>query len=233
MKKILVVDDEIHILELVKYNLVQSGYEVVLAESGEDAIECLQHDSFHLVLLDWMLPRMDGIEVLQWIRLNPKTKKLPVILLTAKNDEISKVVGLEVGADDYLAKPFGIHELMARIKALLRRADYSVQSEECATTEDEIKIDAIRINKTRRTVTVHGIEIELSMKEFDLLYLLASNRGIVFSRVSLLESVWGYDYIGETRTVDVHISNLRKKIEEDDAHPTYIKTVRGVGYKFQ
>ena len=233
MKKILVVDDEIHILELVKYNLVQAGYEVITAESGEDAVEYLQKEEMQMVLLDWMLPKMDGIEVLQWIRLNPKTKKLPVILLTAKSDEISKVVGLEVGADDYLAKPFGIHELMARIKALLRRADYSTQVAEPIKSEDEIRIDEIVINKTRRTVVVRGEEIELSMKEFDLLYLLASNRGIVFSRVNLLESVWGYDYIGETRTVDVHISNLRKKVEEDDAHPVYIKTVRGVGYKFQ
>lgn len=233
MKKILVVDDEIHILELVKYNLVQAGYEVITAESGEDAVEYLKKEEMQLVLLDWMLPKMDGIEVLQWIRLNPNTKKLPVILLTAKSDEISKVVGLEVGADDYLAKPFGIHELMARIKALLRRADYSTQVMEPVKSEDEIRIDEIVINKTRRTVVVRGVEIELSMKEFDLLYLLASNRGIVFSRVNLLESVWGYDYIGETRTVDVHISNLRKKIEEDDAHPVYIKTVRGVGYKFQ
>lgn len=233
MKKILVVDDEIHILELVKYNLVQAGYEVITAESGEDAVEYLKKEEMQLVLLDWMLPKMDGIEVLQWIRLNPSTKKLPVILLTAKSDEISKVVGLEVGADDYLAKPFGIHELMARIKALLRRADYSTQVVEPVKSEDEIRIDEIVINKTRRTVVVRGVEIELSMKEFDLLYLLASNRGIVFSRVNLLESVWGYDYIGETRTVDVHISNLRKKIEEDDAHPVYIKTVRGVGYKFQ
>lgn len=233
MKKILVVDDEIHILELVKYNLLQGGYEVVTAESGEGAVECLKKETFSLVLLDWMLPKMDGIEVLQWIRLNQATKKLPVILLTAKSDEISKVVGLEVGADDYLAKPFGVHELMARIKALLRRAEFSQVKGDDTKAEDEIHIDEIVINKTRRTVVVRGSEIELSMKEFDLLYLLASNRGIVFSRVSLLESVWGYDYIGETRTVDVHISNLRKKIEEDDAQPVYIKTVRGVGYKFQ
>lgn len=233
MKKILVVDDEIHILELVRYNLVQGGYEVITAESGEEAVEYLKKETVQLVLLDWMLPKMDGIEVLQWIRLNPVTKKLPVILLTAKSDEISKVVGLEVGADDYLAKPFGVHELMARIKALLRRAEYGQQTNEPVKSEDEIRIDEIVINKTRRTAIVRGQEIELSMKEFDLLYLLASNRGIVFSRVNLLESVWGYDYVGETRTVDVHISNLRKKVEEDDAHPVYIKTVRGVGYKFQ
>ena len=233
MKKVLVVDDEVHILELVKYNLSQGGYEVVTAESGEEAVECLKKDEFQLVLLDWMLPKMDGIEVLQWIRLNPTTKKLPVILLTAKSDEISKVVGLEVGADDYLSKPFGVHELMARIKALLRRAEYSIQPQESSKAEDEIRIEHITINKTRRTVVVHGQEIELSMKEFDLLYLLINNRGIVFSREKLLESVWGYDYSGETRTVDVHISNLRKKIEEDESHPAYIKTVRGVGYKFQ
>ena len=233
MKRILVVDDEIHILELVKYNLIQGGYDVLTAESGEEAVDILKTKEVSLVLLDWMLPKMDGIEVLQWIRLNEQTKQLPVILLTAKSDEISKVVGLEVGADDYLAKPFGVHELMARIKALLRRVEYKVSETVKEKTADIIKIDDIEIDESRRTVVVRGEEIDLSMKEFDLLYLLASNRGIVFSRVKLLESVWGYDYIGETRTVDVHISNVRKKIEVDESQPVYIKTVRGIGYKFQ
>lgn len=231
MKKVLAVDDEVHILELVKYNLIQAGYEVITAETGEEAVELLKNEEVQLVLLDWMLPKMDGMDVLKWIRSDKRLKRLPVILLTAKNDEISKVVGLEVGADDYVSKPFGVHELMARMKAVLRRTEYA--KNEAQETKEELVIDHIVLNKTRRTVTVNGELIELSLKEFDLLFLLAENRGIVFSREKLLEAVWGYDYYGETRTVDVHIRNLRKKIEEDDNQPVYLKTVRGVGYKLQ
>lgn len=230
-KTILAVDDEEHILELIGYNLENGGYKVVKAESGEEALECLENNQIDLALLDLMLPGIDGIEVLRNIRSHPKYKKLPVIILTAKSDEISKVVGLEVGADDYLAKPFGVHELMARIKAVLRRTEGTLSSNE-AVNEEKTVIDQLVINKTRRTVFVGNVQVELSLKEFELLYLLAKNRGIVFSRDSLLEKIWGYDYYGETRTVDVHIRNLRKKIEEDDNNPIYIKTIRGVGYKF-
>lgn len=230
-KSILAVDDEEHILELIQYNLENGGYQVIRAESGEEALSLLDSNKVDLALLDLMLPGMDGIEVLKNIRSHPKLKKLPVIILTAKSDEISKVVGLEVGADDYLSKPFGVHELLARIKAVLRRTEGSLQTEE-EEKEEKLIIDQIIINKTRRVVTVNNDEIELSLKEFDLLYLLAKNKGIVFSRDSLLEKIWGYDYYGETRTVDVHIRNLRKKIELDDNNPIYIKTIRGVGYKF-
>lgn len=228
-KTILAVDDEEHILELISYNLLNGGYKVIKAETGEEALELLEKNEIDLALLDLMLPGIDGIEVLRNIRGHQKYKKLPVIILTAKADEISKVVGLEVGADDYLAKPFGVHELMARIKAVLRRTEGSYHS---GDSEEKIVIDHLIINKTRRTVAVDGQQVELSLKEFELLYLLTKNRGIVFSRDSLLEKIWGYDYYGETRTVDVHIRNLRKKIEEDDNNPVYIKTVRGVGYKF-
>ncbi|WP_313134598.1 response regulator transcription factor [Anaerocolumna sp.] len=231
MKTILAVDDEEHILELVSYNLEQEGYHVLKAETGEDALAILENQKVDLVLLDWMLPGIDGIEVLRRIRGNKQFRKLPVILLTAKSDEISKVVGLEVGSDDYLVKPFGVHELNARIKAVMRRSEGSFEEDETGK-EDKIIIDYLEINRTRRSVMVNGNLVELSYKEFELLYLLAKNRGIVFTRDNLLEKVWGYDYIGETRTVDVHISNLRKKIELDESQPVFIKTVRGMGYKF-
>ena len=240
MKTILTVDDEVHILELLSYNLEYNGYRVLKAETGEEAMALLEKESIDIVLLDWMLPGIDGIEVLKRIRANREWCTLPVILLTAKGDEISKVVGLEIGSDDYLVKPFGIHELMARIKAVLRRSEGSYQNrdsekaeqEEVAGKEDIIIVEHMVINRSRRTVTVNDKLIELSFKEFELLYLLANNRGIVFTRDTLLEKVWGYDYLGETRTVDVHISNLRKKLEQDESQPIYIKTVRGMGYKF-
>lgn len=231
MKTILAVDDEVHILELLSYNLERDGYHVLKAETGEDALETLEKEKVDIVLLDWMLPGIDGIEVLRRIRANKALRTLPVIFLTAKGDEISKVVGLEVGSDDYLVKPFGVHELLARIKAVLRRSESSFDIEE-TEKEEKIVIDYLEINRARRTVLVKGVPVELSYKEFELLYLLAKNRGIVFTRDNLLEKVWGYDYIGETRTVDVHVSNLRKKIEQDESHPLYIKTVRGMGYKF-
>jgi two-component system alkaline phosphatase synthesis response regulator PhoP len=231
MKTILAVDDEVHILELLSYNLERDGYHVLKAETGEDALETLEKEKVDIVLLDWMLPGIDGIEVLRRIRANKALRTLPVIFLTAKGDEISKVVGLEVGSDDYLVKPFGVHELLARIKAVLRRSESSFDMEE-TEKEEKIVIDYLEINRARRTVLVKGEPVELSYKEFELLYLLAKNRGIVFTRDNLLEKVWGYDYIGETRTVDVHVSNLRKKIEQDESHPLYIKTVRGMGYKF-
>jgi two-component system alkaline phosphatase synthesis response regulator PhoP len=231
MKTILAVDDEEHILELLAYNLERDGYHVIKAETGEDALDLLEKEKIDIVLLDWMLPGIDGIEVLRRIRANKAIRTLPVIFLTAKGDEISKVVGLEVGSDDYLVKPFGVHELLARIKAVLRRSESSFEVEE-AEKEEKIVIDYLEINRARRTVSVKGVPVELSYKEFELLYLLAKNRGIVFTRDNLLEKVWGYDYIGETRTVDVHVSNLRKKIEQDESHPVYIKTVRGMGYKF-
>lgn len=233
LKTILAVDDEEHILDLLQYNLENDGYRVVRAESGEEALKLLETNKIDMVLLDIMLPGMDGIEVLRTIRSHQHYKKLPVIMLTAKNDEISKVVGLEVGADDYLSKPFGVYELLARMKAVLRRTEnIYVDTDMKEDKEEKLVIDHIVINKTRRTVTVDHHEIELSLKEFELLYLLAKNREIVFSRDSLLDKIWGYNYSGETRTVDVHIRNLRKKIEKDDNNPVYIKTVRGIGYKF-
>lgn len=225
---ILAVDDEEHILDLISYNLEQAGYSVLKAMTGEDALEIMSRTEVDLVLLDLMLPGIDGIEVLKKIRNESGNKKVPVLILTAKSDEISKVLGLEIGADDYLSKPFGIHELQARVKALLRRSAGSL------SRDDEtgvISIHDLVINKPTHEVTIHGRIIDLSRKEFDLLYLLASNRGRVMTRELLLERIWDYDYAGETRTVDVHVRNLRKKLEDDDNDPVYIKTVRGVGYK--
>ena len=231
MKKvILTVDDEEHILELIGYNLEINGYDVLKADSGEAALKLLQSEHVDLVLLDRMLPGIDGIEVLKEIRTDKNLKNLPVILLTAKTEEFDKVVGLEIGADDYIGKPFGIHELIARIKAVLRRAGEGEEEEEAQ--EEILELDNLVINYTTRVVTVDGREVELSLKEFELLYLLAGNRNRVFSRDTLLEKIWGYDYMGETRTIDVHIRNLRKKIERDPDNPEHIKTVRGIGYKF-
>lgn len=227
-KTILIVDDEEHILELISYNLENAGYSVVKADRGEKALERLKSQQIDLVVLDWMLPGMDGIEVLKQIRRSVQWKKMPIILLTAKNDEISKVVGLEVGADDYLGKPFSVHELLARIKALLRRSEGTF--EEQPEEKNILRINNVMIDKAGRTVEIDGKLIDLSLKEFELLYYLAKNRGIVHSRDLLLEKIWGYDYEGETRTVDVHVSNLRKKLEQGD-NPVSIKTVRGVGYK--
>ncbi len=229
MRTVLAIDDEEHILELISYNLESNGYAVLKADTGEAALKILESTKIDIVLLDYMLPGIDGIEVLKQIRSNSALRKIPVIMLTAKNDEISRVIGLELGADDYLGKPFGVHELLARMKAVLRRTDANTGD---GDDEEVIVIDNIIINQTKRIVTVEGREIELSKKEFELLYLLAKNRGRVFTRDHLLESIWGYDYYGETRTVDVHIRNLRKKIEEDGDHPKYIKTARGFGYKF-
>lgn len=232
-KVILAVDDEEHILELLVYNLESNGFTVLTADSGEEGLEVLKKESVDLVLLDIMLPGIDGMEMLKRIRKNPDTAELPVIMLTAKSEEINKVLGLEVGADDYISKPFGIYELVARVKAVLRRSERSKTVPAAAADMDEIiTIDKIVINNTTHEVTVNGKTVELALKEFELLYVLAKHRTRVFSREVLLDKIWGYEYAGETRTVDVHIRNLRKKIEEDDNKPKYIKTVRGVGYKF-
>ncbi|PAB58977.1 response regulator [Anaeromicrobium sediminis] len=223
-KNILVVDDEIHILELLKYNLESNGFSVVTAEDGQEAIGKLDQN-IDLVLLDVMLPILDGIETLKIIK--EKKKNLPVIMVTAKGEEIDTVIGLEVGADDYITKPFRIRELIARIKAVLRRSEsYEEKKEETG----EIIIEDIKINEESREVSIDDKKIDLPKKEFELLLLLVKNKEKVFTRESLLEKIWGYDYYGETRTVDVHIRNLRKKLEGSKVS-SYIRTLRGVGYK--
>lgn len=232
-KLILAIDDEEHILELLSYNLESNGFRVLTAESGEEGLKILKKENVDLVLLDIMLPGIDGLEMLKRIRKNPVLAELPVIMLTAKSEEINKVLGLEVGADDYISKPFGIYELVARVKAVLRRSERNKDTAVMTEEQDEIiAIDDIVINNTTHEVTINGKEVELALKEFELLYVLAKHRTRVFSREALLDKIWGYEYAGETRTVDVHIRNLRKKIETNDDKPKYIKTVRGVGYKF-
>lgn len=230
-KVILTVDDEIHILELLKYNLEGNGYTVLQAETGEEALAILSERSVDAVLLDLMLPNIDGLEVLRRIRTEEKTKRLPVIMLTAKGEEFDKVLGLEMGADDYIAKPFGIREMLARLKAVVRRSQPAPQGR--PEKNRVIEAGALVIGIDSRTVTVNGKAVEMSLKEFELLKLLAENPGRVFSRDMLLEKIWGYEYMGETRTVDVHIRHIRRKIEADDGNPEYIKTVRGFGYKFR
>lgn len=231
--KILTVDDEEHILELLKYNLEGNGYEVLQATTGEEALALLERTSVDMVLLDLMLPGIDGLQTLREIRQKEKLKGLPVIMLTAKTEEIDTVLGLEMGADDYIGKPFGVHELSARIKAVFRRTAELNQLRNSQPKQDEsIHIDDLIIDVTTHEVTIRGEKVELALKEFELINLLARNKGRVFDREILLEKIWGYDYYGETRTVDVHIRNLRKKIELDDKNPKHIKTVRGVGYKY-
>ena len=229
---ILVVDDEENIVELLTYNLEKSGYHVYSSDTGEQALQILNEYNIDLAVLDLMLPGIDGLEILKYIRGNERLKDLPVILLTAKNEEVHKVIGLELGADDYMGKPFGVSELLARIKALLRRIhldrDYNKTSD---SQEEKIRVRDLIINKSTHQI-IRGSEVmDMPLKEFQLLYLLASNPERVFTRDYLLEKLWGYDYIGETRTVDVHIRNIRKKLETE-GYGAYIKTIRGLGYKF-
>ena len=225
-ERILIVDDEEHIRELLRVNLEAAGYEVIEAETGEEAV-ALVRDKIALVVLDYMLPQMDGLEVLRKIRKDHQTASLPVLMLTAKNEEIDAVLGLEMGADDYIGKPFRVREFLARVKAALRRNTSPTEEEEI------FRFDGLEINRANRTVMKDGKEVSLSLKEFELLALLSSKPGRVFSREMLLQKIWGYDFVGETRTVDVHIRQLRKKIENDDKRPEYILTVRGLGYKFR
>lgn len=233
-KTILIVDDEEHILELLRYNLEINKYNVVQAETGEEALNILENNknTINCVILDWMLPGIDGMEILKKIRFSSKFKSLPVIMLTAKREEFDTVLGLEMGADDYLSKPFSIRELLARIKSVLRRSE-NIEEKDLEISDKKIIIDNIVINETFRTVYKDNQLIDMTLKEYELLLTFVKNPGRVFSREYLLEKIWGYDFLGETRTVDVHIRSLRKKIEEDDANPKFIKTVRGVGYKFK
>lgn len=224
-KKILIVDDEEHIRELIKFNLKKEGYDIEVAVNGSEAIKIIKEIKFDLILLDLMLPEIDGLEVCKEIRRNENTADIPVMMITAKGEEFDKVLGLELGADDYITKPFSIRELIARVKALLRRSNVKKE-------ENIIKFGDVLVNFNTREVTKGDNNVELTLKEFELLKLLIKNKGNILTRELLLDKIWGYEYIGETRTVDVHIRHLRKKIESDDKNPQYIQTIRGVGYKF-
>ncbi len=242
-RKILVVDDEDVLVETLAYNLEQAGYRVVTATDGGSALDAARTELPDLIILDIMLPGMDGLEVCRQLRRENSTATTPIVMLTAKGDEIDKVVGLEIGADDYMTKPFGRRELLARIRALLRRADYPGQGSEDHHNQDtsseqrpagrELVAGPLRIDLAGRRVNCRGQDMELQPKQFELLTYLVRNRGTVLTRDQLLHNVWGYDYAGDTRTVDVHVRWLREKLEEDPANPKLIQTVRGVGYVFR
>ena len=230
---ILVVEDELVLRETLAYNLEKQGYEVHTAEDGPTGVDLAHEVAPDLILLDIMLPGLDGFEVCRLVR---KEMNVPILMLTARTDEIDKIVGLEVGADDYLTKPFSMRELLARIKALLRRVRMT-REEVAAEVEDkaphQLIFDNLVIDMDRREVFLDGESLDLRPKEYDLLLSLAENRGRALSREQLLENVWEWDYTGGSRTVDVHIRWLREKIEPDPGHPVRIITVRGVGYRFE
>ena len=224
-KRILLVDDEPLILKGLRYTLEQEGYEVLSAADGQEALNVFFANVIDLVLLDVMLPKLDGIQVCQRIR---ESSTVPILMLTAKGEDMDKILGLEYGADDYITKPFNILEVKARIKTILRRA--SQQS--AADDKKVIRVRDMEVNIINRSVTLNGREVRLTAKEFDLLQMFINNRGKVFSRETMLETVWKYDYIGDARTVDVHIRRLREKIERDTTQPEFIFTKWGVGYYF-
>ena len=234
-RKILIVDDEPLIIKGLKYSLEQDGYETDSAQDGEEALAKFAAEPFDLILLDVMLPKVDGIEVCQRIR---EKSNVPIIMLTAKGEDMDKILGLEYGADDYMTKPFNILEVKARVKTILEvkarikgifRRTAMMQKE---NTQRVITVRDMQINLNNRSVKIGGKEVNLTAKEFDLLQLFVSNRGKVFSRENLLEAIWKYDYLGDLRTVDVHIRRLREKIEKNPAQPEFIYTKWGVGYYF-
>ncbi len=226
MYKILVVDDEKSIAEIIKYGLEKEGYQVLMAHNGDEALRLIERENLDLVLLDIMMPGKDGLEVCREISLS--SNKLPVIMLTAKDGEIDKVVGLELGADDYITKPFSMREVVARVKAVLRRANDSKNMR-----GEKIINGNLQIDMKRMEVLKNNKPVEITFREFALLVYLMERRKQVFSRDKLLDAVWGYDYTGEERTVDVMVRRLREKIEDDPANPEYIITKRGIGYFFR
>ncbi len=225
MTRILVVEDEVSFSDPLSYLLDKEGYDVEVAETGPDAISAFDADGADLVLLDLMLPGLSGIDVCRAIR---QRSNVPVIMLTAKDGEIDKVVGLEIGADDYVTKPYSSRELLARVKAVLRR-----NSEPEELLPATIEGGPVRMDIDRHVVSVNGTQVQLPLKEFELLEMLLRNVGRVLTRVQIIDRVWGSDYVGDTKTLDVHIKRLRAKIEPDPAKPVHIVTVRGLGYKFE
>ena len=230
--KVLLVEDDRTLLDVLKYNLTKEGHDVITASDGVEALDVARDKKPDLIVLDVMLPKLDGFEVCRILR---REMTVPILMLTAKASEADKVVGLELGADDYMTKPFSMREFLARIRAMLRRAEMMkiVESSAKETTPSIIKVSKLEIDFARHKVSQSGTTIDLSPKEFDLLAFLIKNREQVFSRDQLLERVWGYDYAGDTRTVDVHVRWLRQKIEADPANPIHLLTVRGIGYKFE
>ena len=232
MSKVLIVDDDKNLLDVLKYNLTNDGLTVVTAEDGIQALEAARQERPDLILLDIMLPELSGYEVCRILR---KEMAVPILMLTAKTEEIDKVVGLELGADDYMTKPFSVKELMARVRAMLRRSQWMEQQipETEQTLLSALKADSLEVDVVGHRVLHKGKEMKLSPKEFDLLAFLMRNRGQVFNREQLVEKVWGYDYGGTARTVDVHMRSLRRKIENNPVKPEHLITIHGFGYKFE
>lgn len=228
MTKILIVEDESSFSEAISFLLGKEGFETDVAENGRAALELFKASAYDLVLLDLMIPEVSGIEVCRAIR---TTSMVPIIMLTAKDSEVDKVVGLELGADDYVTKPYSSRELVARIKAVLRRG--TTESMDADSNSAIQTAGNIRMDVERHQVTVNGTLINLPLKEFELLEFLMRNTGRVLTRGQLIDRVWGGDYYGDTKTLDVHIKRLRSKIEEDPANPQLIQTIRGLGYKFE
>ena len=227
--RILVVDDEKNIVDIIKYNLKKEGYEVMTAGDGEEALRLNEEFKPDIILLDIMMPKLDGYAVCRKVREKYDT---PIIMLTARAEEVDKVLGLELGADDYVTKPFGTRELMARVKANLRRRNISEEASYESTDKDVLSFGKLTIDLKRFEVKKDGVILDLTLREFELLKFLASQKTQVFSRETLLEKVWGYEYFGDVRTVDVTVRRLREKLEDDPSKPAYILTKRGVGYYF-
>lgn len=233
-QRILVIEDEMHIQELIKYNLEKNNFVVTLADDGIEGLNQAMKGDYDLVLLDLMLPGLDGLEICKRMRGDKKTRKTPIIMLTAKSEEFDKVLGLELGADDYMTKPFSVKELVARIRSALRRMDIDEEEDVQAANENIdnlLTYKDITLDKEKYEVRKSGTKLVLTLKEFELLKMLIENRGRVLTRDTLLDKIWGYDYAGETRTVDVHIRHLRQKIHDEDGNNQMIETIRGVGYK--
>ncbi len=226
MARILVVEDEETLAEAISFLLSKEGFDVVVAASGPEAIEVFDKSGADLILLDLMLPGLSGTEVCRQIRTN---SSVPIIMLTAKDSEIDKVVGLELGADDYVTKPYSSRELIARIRAVLRRGEI----QDAGGDESTLEVGPVRMDTDRHVITVNGEQVAIPLKEFELLEFLMRNAGRVLTRVQLIDRVWGSDYVGDTKTLDVHIKRLRAKIEKDPANPEHIQTVRGMGYKME
>ncbi|MEY7999542.1 response regulator transcription factor [Clostridium sp. Mt-5] len=225
-KKILIVDDEEHICELIGFNLKKNGYKAIVAGDGLNGLKIAKEEKPDLILLDVMLPELDGYEVCKEIRRDSGAiSSTPIIMITARGEEFDRVLGLELGADDYITKPFSIRELIARVKAVLRRTDIK-------TVDKNYRFGNISIDFEKHEVIKNRDKVELTLKEFELLKILIENKGRVMTRDFLLDKVWGYEYVGETRTIDVHIRHLRQKIEDLDGKPKYIETIRGIGYRF-
>ncbi|MBP8763222.1 two-component system, OmpR family, response regulator VicR [Acetoanaerobium noterae] len=226
--RVLIAEDEKPISDIIKFNLEKEGYEIITAYDGEDALKKALNEQLELIILDIMLPSMDGFEICKRVR---EKSSVPIIMVTAKEEEVDKILGLELGADDYITKPFSIRELVARVKANVRRQEMNINADQ--QEKEIIKNKDLSIDLMKYEVKKGSTSIDLTVREFELLKFLAKQKDQVFSREQLLERVWGYEYYGDIRTVDVTVRRLREKVEDDSSNPTYIMTKRGVGYYFK